>query len=104
VLLLSTIALAEGPTAGETLFRAKCTICHSLTSGMSTFAPDLHGVVGRKVASLPNFKYTLAMQDLDFVWTPEKLDEWLASPHRVADTDMTFPGLKDAKDRADLIE
>ena len=105
VLLLSTSALAQEPTAGETAFKAKCASCHSLTGGMSTLAPDLHGVVGRRVASLPNFKYSPALKELDFVWTPEKLDEWLASPHRVAaETDMTFLGLKDAKERTAVIE
>jgi len=102
--VLATRAFAGEPS-GEDIFKAKCANCHSTTGGMSTLAPDLHGVVGRKVASLSNFKYSPALEELDFVWTPEKLDSWLASPHKVAaETDMTFIGLKDAKERAAVIE
>ena len=104
-LVAAAHALAEEPSAGETIFMKTCANCHSMTPGMSTVAPDLHGVVGRKVASLPNFKYSPALKEADFTWTAEKLDEWLASPHKVAaETDMTFIGLKDAKDRAAVIE
>jgi cytochrome c len=103
-LILAGYAFADEPS-GADIFKAKCTNCHSMMAGMSTLAPDLHDVVGRKVASLPSFKYSPALKAMDFVWTPEKLDEWLASPHKVAaETDMTFIGLKDAKERAAVIE
>ena len=94
-----------GEPSGEDIFKAKCANCHSMTAGMSTLAPDLHDVVGRRVASLSNFKYSPALKEIDFVWTPEKLDYWLASPHKVApETDMTFVGLKDPKERAAVVE
>ena len=38
------------------------------------------------------------------VWTPRALDAWLARPARfLPGNRMTFPGIADAGDRADLI-
>jgi cytochrome c len=72
---------------------------------MSTVAPDLRGVVGRKAAALPGFEYSAALKEFGYVWTPEKLTEWLASPHRlVAETEMSFPGLADPEERAAVVE
>jgi cytochrome c len=91
--------------SGEEIFRTKCANCHSLTPGLSTIAPDLRGVVGRKAGSLKGFTYSAALQNADFVWTPEKLEQWLQSPHQVAaETEMPFKGLKNEKKRAAVIE
>jgi cytochrome c len=91
--------------SGEDIFKNRCTNCHSLTPGLSTVAPDLRGVVGRKAGSLKDYKYSAALQNADFVWTPEKLNEWLQSPHQVAaETEMSFTGLKNEKKRAAVIE
>jgi cytochrome c len=91
--------------SGEEIFKARCTNCHSLTPGLSTIAPDLHGVVGRKAGSLKNYKYSAALQNADFVWTSDKLTEWLLSPHQVAaETEMSFAGLKSEKKRAAIVE
>jgi cytochrome c len=104
VLAASTSGLAAEPS-GADIFKSTCANCHSMTPGMSTIAPDLHGVVGRKAASLPNFKYSSALKDSGIVWTAEKLDEWIASPHRLAaETEMSFAGLTDAKERAAVVE
>lgn len=104
VLAVSTYGFAAEPS-GEAIFKAKCANCHSLTPGMSTVAPDLHGVVGRKAASLPGYNYSTALKEAGFVWTPEKLTEWLASPHKiVAETEMSFAGLTDEKERAAVVD
>jgi len=95
---------AETP-ASEAAFKKHCVNCHSLTPGLSTIAPDMVGVVGRKAGSLQNYKYSAALKDSDFAWTPEKLDHWLQSPHGVTpETEMTFVGLKSEKDRAQVID
>lgn len=115
-LILATLALLGvgviGPIgtraevrASEVAFKKHCVNCHSLTPGMSSIAPDLSGVVGRKAGSLENYKYSVALKDSDFAWTPEKLDHWLQSPHGVTpETEMTFVGLKSEKDRAEVID
>lgn len=95
---------AETP-AGEAAFKAHCVSCHSLVPGLSTIAPDLTGVVGRKAGTVKGYKYSPALQNADFVWTPQKLDVWLQSPHKTAaETEMAFPGLKDQKQRTLIIE
>jgi len=91
--------------AGEKIFKSRCANCHSLTSGLSSIAPDLTGVVGRKAGSLKDYRYTPALQNADFVWTADKLQQWLASPHNVVpETEMTFPGLKSEQERTDVVD
>jgi cytochrome c len=33
----------------------------------------LHGIIGRRIASLPGYNYSEALKHLDIVWTPETL-------------------------------
>jgi len=102
--VIQTAAWAETPP-GERVFRAHCSNCHSLTGKLSTIAPDLTGIVGRKVAALKDYQYSAALRSADFTWTPEKLDQWLRSPHSVVvETEMAFAGLPSEKDRHDVIE
>lgn len=93
------------PAAGEKDF-GKCKACHKL-DGSNAVGPHLDGVVGRAVASVPDFSYSDAMhehvQDAPD-WTPEALQEFLADPKGVVKgTKMSFAGLKKPEDRADLI-
>jgi cytochrome c len=68
---------AEDPLAayagdpGAQVFRA-CVACHTLGPGQPNRAgPSLHGLVGRRVATLPGYNYSPALKQLDIVWTPE---------------------------------
>ena len=91
--------------AGEKDF-GKCRACHKL-DGTDGVGPHLNGVVGRDVASIAGFAYSSGMTEHATAapqWTPEALQEFLANPKGVvAGTKMTFAGLKDPQDRADLI-
>jgi cytochrome c len=62
--------------AGETgarVFRA-CAACHALGPDQANRAgPSLHGIFGRRIASLPGYNYSEALKHLDIVWTPETL-------------------------------
>ena len=101
--LIGDAVLADTP--GETAFRNRCGNCHSLKPGAFSIAPDLTGVIGRKAGSAMGYQYSPALRDAGFVWTPEKLMEWLASPHNtVQQTEMPFPGLESEKERAAIIE
>jgi cytochrome c len=82
-----------------------CEVCHNFEKGKGPkIGPDLWGVVGRKVASQPNFSYSDAIKKLGGEWTFDKLDEWLSGPQKVAPgTKMVFAGVPDAKKRADII-
>lgn len=113
VLLLATgpgagPAAAGDPERGEVVFQ-KCYACHSVEPGETGLTgPNLRGVVGRPVAAEPGFAYSPALEALPArgwpVWTPAALDAFLASPEAFAPgTLMTFVGLEDATERADLI-
>ena len=56
---------------GAQVFRA-CVACHTLRPGEDNRAgPTLHGVFGRRIATLPGYNFSEALKHLDIVWTPE---------------------------------
>ena len=66
--------------------------------------PDLYGVVGRPVASVAGFNYTAALKAKGGTWTFDALNKWLTDPRAdVPGTAMTFAGLPNEKQRADVI-
>ncbi|MBV7408497.1 cytochrome c family protein [Maritimibacter sp. DP1N21-5] len=88
--------------AGESVFN-KCKACHKVDGSNGT-GPHLDGVVGRTVAAVDGFGYSDAMAAHGGEWTPEALDAFLENPRGdVPGTKMTYSGLKDIEDRANLI-
>jgi cytochrome c len=83
----------------------QCQICHNLQEGQGPkVGPDLYAVVGRPVASVANFHYTDALKKLGGTWTFDALNKWLTDPRADAPgTAMTFAGLPNEKQRADII-
>jgi cytochrome c len=83
----------------------QCMICHNLQQGQGPkIGPDLYGVVGRPVASVPNFHYSAALKAKGGTWTFDDLNKWLTNPRAdVPGTAMTFPGLSNEKQRADVV-
>lgn len=73
--------------AGAHVFN-KCVACHFVEAGKKGFGPDLHGVVGRKVASVPEFDYSDALKGAKIVWTEDNLRRW------IADNDGAVPGTR----------
>jgi cytochrome c len=62
-----------GDDHGAEVFRA-CVACHTLSADEGNRAgPSLHGVFGRRVATLPGYNFSPALKDLDIVWTPETI-------------------------------
>ncbi len=56
---------------GAEVFRA-CIACHTLSSDEGNRAgPTLAGIFGRKIATLPGYRFSEALRHLDIVWTPE---------------------------------
>jgi cytochrome c len=99
---------AEPVSAGERAFR-KCFSCHALgDTDEGAQGPSLKGVVGRKVASWPGYDYSPSVRsfaDKQPRWTREALDAFLADPHEVVPgNEMGFFGLRDAEERAALID
>lgn len=89
---------------GEAKFGV-CKSCHTLNpGGPDMTGPNLHGVFGRKVAEKPGYRFSDALKGQTFTWNAAELDKWLADPKAmVPGTKMTFVGLKDPKDRTDLV-
>lgn len=84
---------------------ALCRSCHTLTDGGPDLAgPNLHGVFGRKAGGKPGYAYSAAVKGAGFAWDAGKLDQWLANPKGfLPGTKMTFLGIRDERDRIDLI-
>lgn len=84
---------------------ALCQSCHTIAAGGANMTgPNLHGVFGKPSASNPDFKYSDALKNAGWTWDAEHLNQWLEKPQTfLPGTKMSFAGLKDAKDRTDLI-
>jgi cytochrome c len=83
----------------------KCLSCHSFDQGAGIkIGPNLFGVVGRTKATFPGFAYSDAFKKLSGAWSYEDLDKFLTKPGAfAAGTKMTFAGLPNGEERADVI-
>jgi cytochrome c len=96
-------AWAGDAEAGKTAFK-KCALCHTTEAGKNKIGPSLFGIVGRKSATLDGFNYSEAMKNFNHTWDEATLDTYLADPRAtVPGTKMIFPGIKDQKERQDVI-
>lgn len=60
--------------------------------------------MNRHSGQVPGFDYSAANRHSGLTWTVGTLDRYLAAPRQVVPgTLMTFPGLKDPRQRADVI-
>jgi len=92
---------AADPKHGEEVY-GRCLACHAL--GYDRVGPRHCGLIGRRAGAVPGFVYTDAMKKSKLVWGEKTLDRFLANPMKVVPgTAMTYEGVSDAKDRADLI-
>ena len=89
---------------GRRLFM-QCSSCHSLVEGGPTLlGPNLYGLFDRHVGEREGFDYSKALQDADFEWTPEKLDQWLTSPRNfLPGNRMSFAGVPREDQRTAII-
>jgi cytochrome c len=97
--------LSAGDARRGRLLYLQCRACHSLErGGAHTVGPNLHGLFGSPAARMEGFGYSEALIASGIVWTPDTLNEWLASPSEfVPGNRMIFLGVADLEDRADLI-
>ena len=97
-------ASAQDAAAGERVFKSQCSICHSPQPDRNIIGPSLFSVVGRHSGLIPGFRYSAANKNSGLVWDVGTLDRYLTGPRQVVPgTLMTYPGLKDQHQRADLI-
>jgi len=63
---------------GAALYQQHCTACHNIDS--NKIGPAHRGVMGRRVGSLPGYKYSAELAASRLRWTPQTLNKWLAGP------------------------
>ena len=96
-------ALAGDPAAGESDFK-KCKACHSITAPDGTdiqkggkTGPNLYGIIGKAVASDPDFKYgegIKAVGATGAVWDEASLAAYVVDPTKWIDEKAGDPTLK----------
>lgn len=90
---------------GKQLAR-QCEACHSLGKGEpNKVGPNLYGVVGTAVAEgRGGYNFSAALKKKGGKWTFEALNKWIDDPRGdVPGTLMTFAGIKNPQQRADVI-
>jgi cytochrome c len=107
------LTLAAGPdaafsqgdtTKGQRVFGA-CSACHSLQPDQNMTGPSLANLWNRQAGTLASFsRYSPALKSSGIVWTDKTLDAWIENPqHVVPGNSMPFDGIKDQRQRADLL-
>jgi cytochrome c len=68
------LAMYSGEHGAE-VFRA-CVACHTLSDRETPRAgPSLAGLFGRRIASLPGYRFSDALKGMNIVWTPETVSK-----------------------------
>jgi cytochrome c len=101
----TTAPAAEGDAArGQRVFGA-CAACHSLQPDQNMTGPSLADLWNKKAGSLPSFsRYSDALTSANITWNDKTLDAWVTDPqHVVPGNQMSFPGIKNAQQRGDLL-
>ena len=85
----------------------QCQACHTFEKGgPNRVGPNLWNVVGNERGKGRNgFNFSSAMKAKGGEWTYDELDKFLANPRGyISGTAMTFAGLKNDQQRADVID
>jgi cytochrome c len=93
------------PAKGQQVFN-KCAACHNAEKGgANQLGPNLWDVIGEPIAQgKGGFAFSDALKKVGGTWNWDNLSKWLDSPKAFAPgTKMTFAGLSNPQDRADVI-
>ena len=107
VVSIGTLLASADPVQGADQAK-KCAACHDLSEGNTNkTGPGLYDVVERVIGSHPGFAYSQVMtehHDKGDTWTYDNLNHFLTSPKAFAPgTKMTFAGVKNDQERANII-
>jgi cytochrome c len=108
VLDMHAIMSVADPKNGENIFKKVCTLCHNGDKGgPNKVGPNLWGVYNGPAAHKDDFNYSDAIKARrasEILWDEEQLYRFLYSPKQyVPGTKMSYVGIKDDKERADVI-
>lgn len=83
----------------------KCASCHMAEKGgPNKIGPNLYNVLGAEKGKHPGYTYSQAMEKKGGKWTYEDLNHFLYDPRGyLPGTKMSFAGLKNDQERADVI-
>lgn len=97
----ATQAATGDPMHGAQIYQ-RCQLCHSIEHDL--VGPRHLGLFGRRAGSIGGYPYSAAMRDSGITWSEETLNQFLSGPQAfVPGTRMTFTGLPNEQDRADVI-
>ena len=97
--------LAKADVAkGQQVFN-KCTACHTVEKGAANgTGPNLWGVLGMPVGKGHGFAFSAALSGKGGTWDWKTMSDWLKNPRAFAPgTKMTFAGISNSQDRANVI-
>lgn len=86
---------------GATLYKTKCTTCHSLDA--NKIGPAHRGVFGRAAGTAPGYNYSAALKGSGIVWNATTLDQWLQGPQKMVKGAKMFLVVPNPADRAAII-
>ena len=92
------------PAKGQQTFN-KCMACHNADKGgANQMGPNLWGILGSQIGQGRGFSFSDALSKKGGTWNWDTLSTWLTSPRAFAPgTKMTFAGLSNPQDRANVI-
>jgi cytochrome c len=102
---IATLLPTADAAKGAEVFK-KCAACHTINSGGANgIGPNLFGTMGEEIGhGKAGFAFSPALAGMGGNWDFQKMDAWLTSPRKFAPgTKMTFAGLGNAQDRANLL-
>jgi cytochrome c len=103
ILAPAGLAQAQDNESGKVSFR-KCQPCHNIGEGAkSLIGPELNGLEGRKSGSVEGYAYTDANKSAGIIWSDETFKDYIRDPRaKIPGTKMTFAGIKNDAEAADL--
>ncbi len=102
---IETLLASADAAKGEATFK-KCASCHTINAGGANgIGPNLHGVMGEAIGKgRGGFAFSPDLAGHGGNWDWANMDAWLKSPKKfAAGTKMSFAGLSDAQERANLM-